>query len=90
VLAALEPVLAEIVVTENGSARGLPVDDLAAEAVDVFGSDRVDVQPRLDDALDVAVRLAEEEGPLGSSGVIVTGSLVTVGEARRLLRAGTR
>lgn len=88
VLAALEPVLAAVVVTENGSARGLPVDELAAEAVEVFGSDRVDVEPRLDDALDAAVRLAEEEGPLGGSGVIVTGSLVTVGEARRLLRGG--
>ena len=64
----------------------MPVDELAAEAVDIFGGHRVDVAPRLDDALDAAVRIAEEEGPLGGSGVIVTGSLVTVGEARRLLR----
>ena len=64
----------------------MPVDELAAEAVDIFGGGRVTVEPRLDDALDAAVRIAEEEGPLGGSGVIVTGSLVTVGEARRLLR----
>jgi dihydrofolate synthase/folylpolyglutamate synthase len=86
ILSALEPVLSEVVVTQNSSPRAMPVDELAAEAVDIFGGGRVSVEPRLDDALDAAVRIAEEEGPLGGSGVIVTGSLVTVGEARRLLR----
>jgi dihydrofolate synthase/folylpolyglutamate synthase len=86
ILSALEPVLSEIVVTQNSSPRAMPVDELAAEAVDIFGGGRVTVEPRLDDALDAAVRIAEDEGPLGGSGVIVTGSLVTVGEARRLLR----
>jgi dihydrofolate synthase/folylpolyglutamate synthase len=42
---------------------------------------------RLDDAIDSAVRIAEDEGDhLGGSGVLVTGSIVTVGEARGLLR----
>ncbi len=86
VLSALEPVLSSIVVTQSSSPRAMAIDDLAALAVDIFGGGRVDVEPRLDDALDAAVRIAEEEGPLGGSGVIVTGSLVTVGEARRLLR----
>jgi dihydrofolate synthase/folylpolyglutamate synthase len=86
ILSALEPVLSEVVITQNSSPRAMPVDELAAEAVDIFGGGRVTVEPRLDDALDAAVRIAEEEGPLGGSGVIVTGSLVTVGEARRLLR----
>ncbi len=86
VLSALEPVLTSIVVTQSASPRAMPVDDLAAEAVDIFGSHRVEVEPRLDDAIDAAVRTAEEEGPVGGSGVIITGSLVTVGEARRLLR----
>lgn len=86
ILSALEPVLSEVVITQNSSPRAMPVDELAAEAVDIFGGGRVTVEPRLDDALDAAVRIAEDEGPLGGSGVIVTGSLVTVGEARRLLR----
>ena len=55
-------------------------------AVDVFGADRVEVVPRMDDALDNAVTLAEEEGDLGGAGVLVTGSIVTVGDARTLLR----
>ncbi len=90
VLEAFEPVFAEIVVTQNSSPRSLGADDLAKVAVDVFGPDRVEVTPRLDDALDVAVRLAEEEGDLGGAGVLVTGSVITVGDARLLLGAGRK
>jgi dihydrofolate synthase/folylpolyglutamate synthase len=68
----------------------MPADDLAAVAVEVFGEDRVEVTPRLDDAIDSAVSLAEEEGDLGGSGVLVTGSIVTVAEARTLLGLGDR
>jgi dihydrofolate synthase/folylpolyglutamate synthase len=84
VLEQLEPVLDSIVVTQNSSPRCLPVDELASVAVEIFGGDRVGVVPRLDDAIDEAVRLADEAGP--GSGVLVTGSFVTVGEARHLLR----
>jgi dihydrofolate synthase / folylpolyglutamate synthase len=87
VLSALEPLLDEVVVTRNGSPRAVPVDTLAAAAVEVFGPDRVSVEPRLDDALETAVRLAEDTGDdiLSGSGVLVTGSVVTAGEARLLL-----
>jgi dihydrofolate synthase/folylpolyglutamate synthase len=84
VLEVLEPVLAEVVVTQSGSPRAMPADALAAVAVDLFGPERVEVVLRLDDAIEAAVTLAEEEG-LGGAGVLVTGSVVTVGEARRLL-----
>ena len=88
-LEALEPVLAEVVVTQSASGRAMPADDLAAIAVEVFGEDRVEVTPRLDDAIDSAVTLAEEEGAdLGGAGVLVTGSIVTVAEARTLLGLG--
>jgi dihydrofolate synthase/folylpolyglutamate synthase len=86
-LEVLEPALSSIVVTTNSSPRALPVDDLFALAVDVFGEDRVAAEDRLDDALDTAVQLAEDEVEYGGAGVIVTGSVVTVGEARILLRA---
>jgi dihydrofolate synthase/folylpolyglutamate synthase len=85
-LAALEPVADEIVVTQNSAPRRLAADDLAARAVEIFGPDRVVVEPRLDDAIEAAVRLAEEGGEtLGGAGVLVTGSVVTAGEARTLL-----
>jgi dihydrofolate synthase/folylpolyglutamate synthase len=85
ILGALEPALHSVVVTQSGSPRAMPADDLAAVAVDVFGADRVEVAPRLDDAIEAAVRLVEDEAELGGGGVLVTGSLVTVGEARHLL-----
>jgi dihydrofolate synthase/folylpolyglutamate synthase len=83
----LEPAVDELVVTQNASVRGLPVDELAAVATPVFGPDRVTVETRLDDAIEAAVRLAEETGDdiLGGTGVLITGSVVTVGEARTLL-----
>jgi dihydrofolate synthase/folylpolyglutamate synthase len=85
----LEPVVDELVVTQNSSLRAVSADNLAAQAVAVFGPDRVTVEPRLDDAIEAAVRLAEDTGDdvLSGSGVLVTGSVITAGEARVLLGA---
>ncbi|WP_406411778.1 bifunctional folylpolyglutamate synthase/dihydrofolate synthase [Streptomyces halstedii] len=84
-LEAFEPVFAEVVVTRNSSGRAMDADALAAVAVEVFGQDRVQVEPRLDDALEAAITLAEEEAEYAGAGVLVTGSVITVGEARLLL-----
>ena len=87
-LAELEPVLSEIVVTSNSSPRSLPAEALAEVAREVFDEDRVLVRDRLDDALEAAVGLADEqvgEELPGSAAVLVTGSVVTAGDARRLL-----
>jgi dihydrofolate synthase/folylpolyglutamate synthase len=78
----------------------MPVEDLAGIARDVFGSERVRVQERLDDALVLALELADDAavgttgagsdgGPRGGGGVgvVVAGSVVTVGDARTLLGA---
>jgi dihydrofolate synthase/folylpolyglutamate synthase len=89
ILEAFEPVLTEVVITRSTSPRAMPPDELAAVAVDVFGPDRVEVVERLDDALDAGVRLAEESGDgMDAAGVLVTGSVITVAEARTLLGAG--
>jgi dihydrofolate synthase/folylpolyglutamate synthase len=85
ILAPFEPLLAEIVVTQAATSRAMPVDELAEVAVDVFGPERVEVTPRLDDALDTAIGLAEQVGHMGGAGVLVTGSVYTVAEARTLL-----
>ena len=84
-LDAFEPIFAEVVITQNSSHRAMDADALAALAVEVFGEDRVQVEPRLDDALEAAITLAEEEGEYAGGGVLVTGSVITVGEARLLL-----
>jgi len=84
-LEALEPALTEVVITRNSTERASDIDRLAETAVEIFGEDRVQVESRLDDAIDAAVTLAEEVGDLGGSGVLITGSIITVGEARILL-----
>ncbi|MFE5287041.1 bifunctional folylpolyglutamate synthase/dihydrofolate synthase [Nocardia sp. NPDC056611] len=87
ILDALEPVFDEIVVTENGSPRALPVDDLANLAVQRFGDERVAVAHDLADAIETAIALAEggEDGELVSgAGIVITGSVVTAGSARSL------
>ncbi|MEE1753614.1 bifunctional tetrahydrofolate synthase/dihydrofolate synthase [Streptomyces sp. SP18CS02] len=87
-LEAFEPIFTEVVVTQNSSHRAMDADALAAVAVEVFGDERVVVEPRLDDALEAAITLAEEEGEYAGAGVLVTGSVITVGEARLLLGRG--
>lgn len=88
ILRALEPVLDEIVVTENDSPRRLDADALGALAVEIFGDERVTVCRRLADGLDAGIRLAEEADTYAASGVIVTGSVVTAGQARAMLTRG--
>ncbi|MCG7286117.1 bifunctional folylpolyglutamate synthase/dihydrofolate synthase [Cellulomonas sp. ACRRI] len=83
ILAVLEPVLAEIVVTRASNPRAMEVDDLAEVAIDVFGEDRVHVRERLDDAVTLAADLAEQEVDRGAA-VLVTGSIFLVAEARVL------
>jgi dihydrofolate synthase/folylpolyglutamate synthase len=88
VLELLEPVLAEVVVTRNSSPRSMPVAELAALAVDVFGEERVYTAADLPDAIEEAVNRAEADlsGELSGVGVLITGSVITVADARRLLK----
>ena len=85
ILAGLEPVLAEVVVSRSASARAMDVDVLAEVARDVFGEDRVLVAERLDEALDLAVARAEADGEPRGTGVLATGSITVVAEVRQLL-----
>ena len=83
-LRALDVVATEVVVTENGSPRRLPAEALAAVAAEVLGQDRVSVRRDLREAVDGAVRRALDTG----AAVLITGSVVTAGEAGALLRSG--
>ena len=88
VLEELEPVLSDIVVTTNSSPRAMPADELAEVAREIFGEERVLVAERLDDAIEAAVALADEgdsDGGLGGTAILVTGSVVTAGDAQLLL-----
>ena len=84
-LTIFEEIMNKVVITQVAStSRGMPAEELGETAEEIFGADRVRVVPRLDDAIEAAVSLAEESG-VGLPGVLVTGSVVAVGEARTLL-----
>ncbi len=88
ILDELEPLLTDIVVTRNSSERSMEPEEAAELAAEIFGEDRVQSAPSLGDAIEAAVALADEaeaeSGP-GTSGVLITGSVITAGDARRLL-----
>jgi dihydrofolate synthase / folylpolyglutamate synthase len=93
ILDELEPVVSELVVTANSSPRSTDPGKLAEMASAVFGPDRVRSVPRLDDAIEIGVALADEAdaggadsgGPPGTAVVLIAGSVITAGDARLLL-----
>ena len=88
VLLELEPVIDRLVVTQNSSPRALPVDALFAEAVKVFGAERVFKESDLRSAITYAIEQCTLVNQVseGVSAVVVTGSVVTAGETRGVVR----
>jgi dihydrofolate synthase/folylpolyglutamate synthase len=82
----LEKVMDTVIVTANSSTRAMPLADLEKIAIKIFGHDRVFTSDSLDGAIEKAIKdsirpLSEE-----SIAILITGSVVTVGEARTLVR----
>lgn len=87
VLAQMEPLLDEIVLTQMDSPRAMSLAQLTEIATDVFGTDRVWAEASLLDAIDRAVERSEiAADPATSSGVVVFGSVVLAGAARALIK----
>ena len=86
ILQALEPILNLVIVTENSSPRSMKVAEIEKLALQVFGAERVFTQPTLEAAIDRAVK--DSVRPLSEEtlGILITGSVVTVGEARTIVR----
>lgn len=84
----LEPVADAVVITRNSSPRAMPAERLGAIASEIFGEERVRVARDMPDAIEAAVELAESDldGELAGAGVLITGSVVTVADARKLLK----
>lgn len=68
--------------TITGSPRALSAHDLAEQAADVFGPDRVRSAPDMASAIEEAVAIADQGGP--GAGILVAGSVYAAGEARTL------
>ena len=84
ILTALEPYLTEVVITQNSSPRALVAYELAETARDIYGEERVHVAEDLPGAYAQAVELAEDAEVQSGSGIIITGSVVTAGDARAM------
>ena len=86
ILQALEPVMNQIIVTTNSAERSMAVADLEALATQIFGADRVFSQPTLSEAIEKAIK--DSVRPLSEEtlAILITGSVVTVGEARTAVR----
>jgi folylpolyglutamate synthase/dihydrofolate synthase len=94
ILDELEPVADSLVVSRNSSDRSMEMAKLADLAEAAFGPDRVHRAARLDEAIELAVTLADEASVAdeasgnvvpGAVGVLITGSVITAGDARALL-----
>lgn len=86
VLGEVEPYLDSIVITQMPGPRAKPAEEIAQIAQEVFGSDRVDVQEDILEAIATAVNLGEsgdESAPV--TGVVVFGSVLLAGEVLRLM-----
>ncbi len=76
----LESVVDTVVCTRNSSPRSLSAEELAACATDVFGASRVRRAGDVASGL-AAARALNDSGPGSTDVVLVTGSVVTVGDA---------
>lgn len=75
----------ELCLTQSNSPRAIPAAELAELAVDLgWDEEDVHIAEKLDDAIEWAVERAEANNDL-AGGVLITGSITLVGEARILM-----
>jgi dihydrofolate synthase/folylpolyglutamate synthase len=86
ILLELEQVMDSVIVTANSSPRSMKVEELEKIASEIFGSDRVFAAPTVTDAIDKAVKDCIRPLSEDTIGILITGSVVTVGEARAIVR----
>ena len=86
ILLELEQVMDSVIVTANSSPRSMKVSELEKMAAEIFGSDRVFAVPTVTEAIDKAVKDCIRPLSEDTIGILITGSVVTVGEARAIVR----
>lgn len=86
ILLELEQVMDSIIVTANSSPRAMKVTELEKVATEIFGSDRTFSTPTLTEAIDKAVKDCIRPLSDETLGILITGSVVSVGESRTIIR----
>ncbi len=87
ILQELERAVNRIIITSSSSPRAMAVKDLEKIAREIFGSDRVMTIENLGTAIKRAITDARAPSADESIGILITGSVVTVGEARKMIKA---
>lgn len=85
ILLLLEPIMNEIIVTANSSPRAMKLSELEKLAIEIFGKDRVTAIESLSAAIDQAIKDAKRPLSDESVGILITGSVITVGESRAII-----
>ncbi len=86
ILRELEPIINSLVVTQSTSPRAMPVSELLELAESVFGADRIKSAENIRAAITLAITDSRRPSKEESVGIVITGSVVTVGEARVILK----
>ena len=86
ILLELEQVMDSVIVSANSSPRAMKVDALEMMAIEIFGADRVFNAQSIAEAIDKAVKDSIRPLSEDTIGVLITGSVVSVGEARAIVR----
>lgn len=83
----IEPIASHVIATQSSSPRAMPAAELGALIAEVCTSAHTETQVSLADALARAIEIADDLGAAedGGVGILVTGSVVTVAQARALL-----
>lgn len=81
----LESIFNEVIVTTSSSPRAMKLSEIEKIAIEIFGKDRVTAIETLPAAIDQAIKDAKRPLSEDSVGVLITGSVVTVGEARTII-----
>lgn len=85
-LVEFEKVMDSIIVTKNSSSRSMPVAEIEKIARSIFGADRVFAADNLEEAIEKAIKDSVRPLSEDTLGILITGSVVTVGEARTIVR----
>ena len=88
ILEEFEAIMTTVIITKNSSHRAAPIDELAAQAREIFGGDRVLTKDSLESAIDAAITQARFEVEMNekSCAVLIAGSVISAGEARAFIK----
>ncbi len=88
ILEEFEGIMTTAIITRNSSHRAAPIEELEAQARQIFGDNRVLTKESLESAIEAAVTQAKYEVEMNdkSCAVLIAGSVISAGEARAFIR----